>query len=411
MGKACGSLFHMTKVNLDAKKERHEKLYEGQYQSKLGKIWFHTKRALKRILHFLRPSRKKLSHFMHPLDHLPAPKRLYTQMVLWSLGLLILNSVNISSAAYLGGEGVGAQYDSLALDIENYLTNEDGYLIKNMPLEGEAVYDMDRIERVVYEVQPGDTLSLIAYRYGLSVDSLRFENDAIANTDKLKPGQELQIPPKDGVYIKVESGDSLLELMEKYDGKLEETKMFNGIDGDNDLVAGKEIFIVDGSLPQSVNTYIAAAPPSTSQADTTEVDHSLPAVTQYNITPSAEGWIRPVPGVITQGYSASHYAYDVADRSRPPVLAAASGTVVTASNGAWNGGYGNYVIIDHGNGYQTLYAHTEIVYVNVGDYVEQGQVIAKMGNTGRVYGVTGIHTHFELRFNGTKLSPSVMGVW
>lgn len=345
---------------------------------------------------------------MHPLDHLPAPKRLYTQMALWSIGLLLLTSVNVTNAAYSGGEGVGAEYEYLALEIEGYLTDDDGYLIKNMPLEGEAIYDMDRTERVVHEVQPGDTLSVIAYRYGISVESLRYANDAIRSSDRLKPGQELQIPPQDGVYVTVESGDSLLELMDTYEGNLDETKLFNAVDGDNDLVAGKEIFIVDGALPVSPS-YVATTPTYSSGGSSGSV--SLPAVTQYDITPSAGGWIRPTQGLITQGFHGGHYAYDVADRSKPPILAAAGGTVVKAFNSGWNGGYGNYILIDHGNGYQSLYAHNEVVYVSVGDYVSQGQVIAKMGNTGRVYGATGIHLHFELIFNGSKLSPSVMGVW
>lgn len=344
---------------------------------------------------------------MHPLDHMPAPKRLYTQMALWSLGLLLLTSFNVTSAAYSGGEGVGMEYDYLALEVEGYLTDDDGYLIKNMPLEGEAVYDLDRTERVAYEVQPGDTVSVIAYKYGISLESLRYANEAIRSTDRLKPGQELSIPPKDGVYVTVESGDSLLELMDTYDGTLEDTKLFNAIEGDNDLVAGKEVFVVGGKLPQTTS-YVATTTATYSSAP---VNTTLPAVTQYTITPSSGGWIRPTQGGITQGYHGGHYAYDIADRSKPPVLAAASGTVLKAFNSGWNGGYGNYILIDHGNGYQSLYAHNEVVYVSVGDYVEQGQVISKMGNTGRVYGATGIHLHFELIFNGSKLSPSVMGVW
>jgi murein DD-endopeptidase MepM/ murein hydrolase activator NlpD len=399
----------MSKANKEAKKERHEKLYDGQYQSRLGKLWFHTRRFIKKVLRFLRPSKKRFSHFMHPLDHVPAPRRLYIQMSMWSIGLLLLTSINVSSAAFVGGEGVGAEYEYLALEIEGYLTDDDGYLIKNMPLEGEAIYDLDRSDRTAYEVQPGDTVSVIAYRFGISIDSLRYSNDSIANTDRLKPGQELEIPPQDGFYVTIESGDSLLELMETYDGELEGTQLFNNVEGDNDLVIGKDLFIVDGAPPQPVYTAVATTADTYTPAASTST--ASPAVSQYDITPSLEGWIRPTQGTITQGYHGGHYAYDVAMTSQPPILAAASGTIVKAFNSGWNGGYGHYILIDHGNGYQSLYAHNEVVYVSVGDFVEQGQVIAKMGNTGRVYGITGIHLHFELIFNGSKLSPSVMGVW
>ena len=126
---------------------------------------------------------------------------------------------------------------------------------------------------------------------------------------------------------------------------------------------------------------------------------------------SAEGWIRPTTGIITQGYRAGHYAYDIADRSMPPILAARSGIVTESYVGGWGNGYGNHITIDHGDGYTTLYAHCNEVYVVEGQYVSQGDVIAQMGNTGQVYGVTGIHLHLVLTYNGEKVSPAIMGVW
>ena len=110
-------------------------------------------------------------------------------------------------------------------------------------------------------------------------------------------------------------------------------------------------------------------------------------------------------GKISKGYRGGHYALDIADRSKPPVWAAASGTVVTASTGTWGRGYGNYVVIDHGDGIQTLYGHMDSVNVYAGQVVSQGDVVGIMGNTGRVYGVTGIHTHWEVIINGVKVNP------
>jgi murein DD-endopeptidase MepM/ murein hydrolase activator NlpD len=394
----------MSKPNFEAKKERHRKLYEGRYHSLIGRLWFNIKRALKFVWFTVKPSRKRLSHFAHPLDHMPAPKRLYTQVSIWSIGLLVLTSVNVTNATFHGGEGVDVEY--LALEISaGYITDEEGFLIKSMPLEGEATYDLNRIEMVEHEVQPNETLSLIAYRYGLNVSSVRYSNPALGNSDYLKIGQKLQIPPKNGIYVDIDGGDSLVKIVEEYKGNLDETKAFNALEDEEGLTEGEELFIVEGR-PQAVAVAIANTPTYSAPASS-----GPPAVTQYDIAPSAEGWIRPTQGGITQGYRGGHYAYDVADRSRPPILAAASGTVIKASSGTWGGGYGNHIIIDHGNGYQTLYAHAEVLYVNNGDYVNQGQVIAKMGNTGRVYGATGIHLHFEISYNGRKLSPSIMGVW
>jgi len=386
----------MSKVNVEARKERHEKLFEGQYHTWLGRVWFHSKRGFKWLFYWLSSSGKRWSEFVHPLEQWPAPKILYTRLMLWSVGFLVLTSMNVSANA--GGGMVGSEYLSLEIS-DTYVANDEGYLIKNMPLEGDALYDQNRTEIVEHTVATGETLSMIAYSYGIKTTTIKYANTGIGSGDYLKVGQVLKIPPKDGVYVKVSSGATIASLISKYKGDADKTKEFNGIAEDSDLTAGEEIFIVDGR------------PETTYYANTSSGSYSMPSVTQYNITPSAEGWIRPTVGGITQGYHSGHYAYDVADRSKPPILAAGSGTVIESSSGTWGGGYGNHVQIDHGNGYVTLYAHMEAVYVSEGDYVEQGQVIGKMGNTGRVYGASGIHLHFELMYNGTKINPSVMGVW
>ena len=89
----------------------------------------------------------------------------------------------------------------------------------------------------------------------------------------------------------------------------------------------------------------------------------------------------------------------------PSIWSAKAGTVKLAAYSGWNGGYGKYVIVDHGNGLQTLYAHMNKVYVTEGQSVSEGQVLGQMGNTGRVYGVTGIHLHFEVRQDGARMNP------
>ncbi|MCL2033786.1 MAG: peptidoglycan DD-metalloendopeptidase family protein [Oscillospiraceae bacterium] len=124
--------------------------------------------------------------------------------------------------------------------------------------------------------------------------------------------------------------------------------------------------------------------------------------------PSGGQFIRPVPvgiGRVTVGLWGyrGHTGVDIAVRegTGTPILAAASGTVVRATHS--NVGYGNHIIIDHGNGYQTYYAHNSALYVSVGQYVQQGQVIAGMGRTGNS---TGVHLHFEIRLNGRIMNPA-----
>jgi murein DD-endopeptidase MepM/ murein hydrolase activator NlpD len=108
--------------------------------------------------------------------------------------------------------------------------------------------------------------------------------------------------------------------------------------------------------------------------------------------------------MITQYFGWTHHAIDIAGPFETPTYAAKAGTVEKAQCG-WNSGYGCYVIIDHGNGIKTLYGHHSRLLVSPGEYVETGQTIALMGNTGKVRGRTGIHVHFEIIKNGVRVNP------
>jgi len=347
---------------------------------------------------------------MHPLDHLPPPRRLYTQLATWSVGLLVLTSINVANGQFEGGEGVDPSYLALE-ETGTQMSDDEGYLIKNMPLEGEATFDQNRTEMVEHEVQSGETLSMIAYRYGLNVNTILYANSGLSS-NYLKISQKLQIPPKDGVYITVPSGATLVSLMDKYKGDLDKTKDFNAIADDSGLKKDEKIFIVDGKpepvpiAQSSSKNYNTGAGFNTSGG----YSASTSSGSSYDGSANALGWIRPTNGKITQGFHSGHPAYDIADRSKPSILSVAEGVVDKTGTG-WDGGYGNNIWIDHGNGYRTHYAHMSEFYVQVGDQVSQGQVIGKMGNTGRVYGATGIHLHFEVAYNGVKISPGFMSVW
>lgn len=280
------------------------------------------------------------------------------------------------------------------------IADEEGFLVKINTPEGQARYTNRGKETVKHEVQPGDTLSVIAYRYDLNMETILWANPALNAGGYLKVGQELNIPPEDGIEVKVKSGDTWDKLIAKYQTKTaqEELIAWNG----EELIEGGEIFIIGGKQP-----YVAPVAGTKPKGSSGYISNGVPPAAPA-LVPVAGGWVRPTVGKVTQGYHWGHYAYDIADSSRPAIVAARAGTVIRAENSGWNGGYGNVVIIDHGDGYQTLYAHNSEVYVSAGEYVSQGQVIAKMGNTGRVYGRTGIHLHLELIYNGTKLSPSAI---
>jgi murein DD-endopeptidase MepM/ murein hydrolase activator NlpD len=119
--------------------------------------------------------------------------------------------------------------------------------------------------------------------------------------------------------------------------------------------------------------------------------------------PSAAGFIWPVNGPVVSGYGMRwgrlHEGIDISAASGTPIWAAAAGTVIYAG---WLGGYGNLVVVDHGNGLATAYAHASAILVGVGQSVAQGETVALVGSTGNS---SGPHLHFEVRVNGVAVDP------
>jgi len=301
-----------------------------------------------------------------------------------------------------------AGVDSFAIDPSVYevgiIADNDGYLTKFNP----QTTDTDRTgmtDKFVHVVKSGESLSTIANSYGLKTKTLLWENN-LSNANTLKVGQKLVVPPVDGVSYEVKKGESLSKIAKTYNVKAEDIKKQNHLVA-NVVPANKEIFI-PGAAPV-IKDVVRTTPSRTSTKSRTnksvKVGKAIPLASAVAAPSGVKTFIRPTKGIRTQGYHRGHYAVDIADRSMPPVWAADDGVVVKASSGTWGGGYGNHVIIDHGNGLKTLYAHFDYLTVKVGDHVKQGQVIGRMGRTGRVYGVTGIHLHFEVRKNGVKQVP------
>jgi len=255
------------------------------------------------------------------------------------------------------------------------------------------ISDLPKGEITEYRVVEGDTIGGIAQKFGVSVDTVLWENN-LKSIEAIKPKQILRILPVTGVKHKVKRGETIYSIAKYYsvDAQNIIDYPFNTFSNDETfaLTAGQELMIPDGVEPRETITgtkYVA------------QIVAPIPGVV-------GEGnFMWPTGGRITQRYSWYHPAVDIANASNPPVVAAATGTVILAG---WNaGGYGNYVVIDHGNGYQTLYGHllSNSITVKAGDRVNQGQKIGAMGSTGRS---TGTHLHFEIKINGGKVDPLKM---
>lgn len=248
-------------------------------------------------------------------------------------------------------------------------------------------------EIITHSVAEGETLSTIAEKYGLQVSTLVWENN-LDEKAKLKPGQELRILPVDGVRHKVARGETIYTIGKKYG--LEDEAEVQGIinypfneflNGETfELAVGQFVVVPDGAKPN-----VAAAP----RPRFGNLTRDAGAVT------ASGSFIWPASGKLTQGYRFYHKAYDIANRAGGPILASDGGTVTVAG---WpdNSGYANRVMIDHGNGFVTLYAHLSLIQVQAGQRVNRGDVVGQMGCTGRC---SGTHLHFEIRQGGVLLDP------
>jgi murein DD-endopeptidase MepM/ murein hydrolase activator NlpD len=245
-----------------------------------------------------------------------------------------------------------------------------------------------------YTVQAGDTLYGLADRYHISADSLVWANNLEANPDALSIGQQLVIPPTSGVVHTVQKGDTLEGIAKKYKANAADILGFagNGLDSQHPtLVAGQKIMVPGGAVA-IVASQAAAQPAARPAAQTAKVP---PGAVQGG---GHFAW--PVSGLITQRYGPWHRGIDLATNLGTPVKASDAGFVVFA--GWSNDGYGYHIIIDHGHGFQTLYAHLSKMLVNAGQSVAQGMVIGAVGSTGNS---TGPHLHFEVHLNGVQVSP------
>ena len=224
----------------------------------------------------------------------------------------------------------------------------------------------------IYVVRDGDSLSGIAKMFGVSVNTIVWGNNI--KNGLIHEGETLVILPISGVRYTIKKEDTLQSIAADYKGDLSEILQYNGLTENSKLAIGDIIIIPDGVL-------------------VTPAYKGAPSVASGSGSTYSGYYIRPMSGYRSQGIH-GYNGVDIAAPYGTPIVAAAAGKVIVARDSGWNGGYGQYVVISHGNGTQTLYAHMANVVVYVGQTVVQGQVVGYEGMTGKV---TGPHLHFEVR--------------
>ena len=242
-----------------------------------------------------------------------------------------------------------------------------------------------RIEKIIYTVQTDDIIGKIAEKFNVSVNTILWENNLGWRTT-IRPGQKLTILPNTGINHEVKSGDTILAIAKKYQIEAEKIVLSNKLADAGDIKKGDLLFIPGGIKPAAVipsytpNNTIAYLPPASTDITTKLL---WPTITHR----------------ITQYYHWRHHGLDVGGKKGNPIYASESGKI---ERSGWNRGYGYNIIVNHGNGLKTLYAHASKLLGRTGETISRGQIIALIGSTGWS---TGPHIHYEVIVNGYKQNP------
>lgn len=282
-----------------------------------------------------------------------------------------------------------------------------------------------RAEQITYKVKKKDTIPAIAKKYGVKQDTILMNNKNALN-NKMKVGETITFPSIDGLYYKLEKNDTLSKIAKKYGISVVDIVDYNNINPKK-LKAGTTVFLKGVTLQKYKDVegrLIAKEEKKKNKNKDKEKPEKTPKGTKGTPPP-------PPPqddddGGKAAAYSGAGFAYPVryagvsspfGNRYHPvlkryilhtgvdlvakyvPLRAAKAGVVTFAGNMS---GYGKIIIIKHDNGYETRYAHLSVISTNVGEHVNQGDLIGKTGNSGRT---TGAHLHFEIRQNGSPKNP------
>lgn len=275
-------------------------------------------------------------------------------------------------------------------EYENLFNSGDA--IRKPDLAATSKVQRPRESAIDYAVQSGDTISTIAANFGISVNTILWENDLNAYS-LIRPGNKLVILSASGVSHKVARGDTLAAVALKYGIESNVIMEANKLASAEMLSVGQKLFVPGGK-----KTYYSAARSSSNVSAVSIIKDLFKPQDLKNSASNKLAW--PTAGArMTQYFSWRHHGLDIANKTGTPIYACDSGTVEVAG---WGIGYGNQIVVDHGGGRKSRYAHLSKFYVKKGETVKKGEAIAAMGSTGRS---TGPHLHFEYIINGIKYNP------
>lgn len=269
-----------------------------------------------------------------------------------------------------------------------------------------------RDDVTIYTVEQGDTLFGIAEKFGLKPETILWGNQFVLgdNPHNLRPEQELNILPVDGTYYRWSAGDGLNGVADFFGVKPEDIVNYPGNHLDPDQIGDYAAPSIEPGtwliIPGGTREFVTWSAPAIPR-DNPGVAKVLGPGACGSIADGAVGaglFIWPTNNHFLSGFdyspSTNHSGIDIDGETGDAVYTVDNGVVVYAGWNNW--GYGNVVVINHGNGWQTLYAHLSTYNVSCGQSVFQTNVIGAIGNTGNS---SGSHLHYEMMYNGTKVNP------
>jgi len=281
-----------------------------------------------------------------------------------------INDINLDSYDYYQNLNMEAKPENF-LDL--YLVEDEAFLLRTVDFSDSDI-DISSPDKIItYVVKQGDTLEKIAKNFGINVETLKTANSLKKSV--ISPGQKLIILPISGIYYTVKKGDSLGKLAIKYKISASVIREYNDLE--KDTLKINEKIILPGAKEQIIINNVAKS--GTKITDTGGSGFFMYPTVGWN-------W--------GEAHGIGGCAVDIANTCGTPIYASADGTVIDVRVSGYNAGYGLYIKIQHNNGTSTLYAHLSQILIANGQYVSRGQLIGKMGTTGKS---TGCHLHFEVK--------------
>jgi len=324
-------------------------------------------------------------------------------MLAWAGWQRVKSSASSAAEPLLNEGGLLASKNPSQANLPEYQLPEEIYSVARQSDVHTVIPERERATMMTYEVETGDSVFTIAKRFDIEPETVLWANEDILddNPNMLSVGQNLKIPAEDGVIYKWRSSDTIEGVAKKFNADPDAILTWpdNNLDLASPRIASGTMVMIPGGS-RELKTWVVPTMWRANAGATRSISTGCDTSGGTAYGTGAFVWPTVNRSISGNDYWSGHLGIDIAAATGAPVYAADSGVVVYAAS--ISGGYGLMVMIDHGNGFHTLYAHLRQLAARCGQNVAQGLNIAYSGSSGNS---TGPHLHFEIRYGGAFVNP------